>query len=55
MCELENLPALIGQLTAVAAGFEKLYKTRLGLALMPLAYLCVEVYVQRLVARAKFF
>ena len=31
-------------------GFGMLYKKRLGLA-----YLCVEVYVQRLVARAKLF
>ena len=30
--ELEILPALIGYLTAVGGGFEKLYKTRLGLA-----------------------
>ena len=35
-CELENLPALIGQLTAVGGDFGKVYKTRLGLALMGL-------------------
>ena len=35
-CELENLPALIGYITGVGGDFGKVYKTRLGLALMGL-------------------
>ena len=61
--EVDNSPSLIGQLSgrSVASecyrrrGFGMIYKKHLGLALMPLAYLCVEVYVQRLVERVKLF